>query len=160
MVDWEGWINDDLQLLRRAGVVQDWAKVDFEEFSGSDNEVHAWKTYLRNPSSQMIVGRGLYAIQIGQYFAAMDRVGKARSELLVLRSEELKSNTQEVFDSVLDFLELPPHQLGDKSARHETGKNDNLTEIPSHLRKELEDLFTPYNRRLSKLLGWEDVWEY
>ena len=158
MVDWEKWVYDDLRLLRKAGVLQDWTKVDFDEFSGSAQELLAWKTYLRNASSQMIIGRGLYTLQIEQYFSAMDRAGKPRSDFLAVRSEELRSNTQEVFDSVLEFLGLPSHHLGDFSARHETGKN--VTAIPLHLKKELEDLFTPYNQRLYKLLGWEDVWQY
>ena len=156
MVDWERWINDDLRLLERAGVLQD--KVDFKTFSGSLEERLAWKTYLRNPSSQMIVGRGLYTLQIEQYFEAMDRVGKPRSDFLVIRSEELRSNTQGTIDHVLDFLELPPLELTDVSARHETGKN--VTEIPAHLKKKLETIFQPYNERLYRLLDWDNVWEY
>jgi hypothetical protein len=156
MVDWEKWINDDLRLLQQAGVIQD--KVDFETFSGSAEELKAWKTYLRNPNSQMLIGRGLYAIQIENYFAAMDRAGKPRSQFLVLRSEELRTNTQEVYDRVLNFLDLPPHQLRDVSARHETGKN--VTALPDYLRTRLEELFEPYNQRLFKLLGWDHVWKY
>ena len=158
MVDWDTWIRDDLALLKRAGVVQDWSKVDFEEFSGTDQEYNAWKTYLRNPSSQMLLGRGLYAIQLEQYFAAMDKAGKPRSDLLVIRSEELRSDTQQVYNQVLDFLNLPPHNLSDLSAVHETGRK--AAELPDDLRRLLQDFFEPYNERLYKLLGWDKVWKY
>lgn len=59
MVDWEKWIDDDVRLLNESGVVRDWSKVDFAQFSGSDEEMQSWKRYLRNRNSQMIVGRGL-----------------------------------------------------------------------------------------------------
>ncbi|GAX13361.1 [heparan sulfate]-glucosamine 3-sulfotransferase 3 [Fistulifera solaris] len=78
MVDWETWIQDDIERLKRAGVLQDWNRVDFDEFSGSEAELIAWKKYLRSPTTQMIVGRGLYSLQIEHYFAAMDKVGKPR----------------------------------------------------------------------------------
>lgn len=158
MVDWETWIQDDIDLLRRAGVLQDWNQVDFEEFSGSDAELFAWKKYLRSRTSQMIVGRGLYSLQIEHYFVAMEKAGKPRSDLLVLRSEELRDETQSVYDRVIDFLDLPRHVLNDTTAKHETQKRS--TPIPADLRRELEELYEPYNRRLNTLLGWNSVWNY
>jgi len=156
MVDWEVWIEDDLQLLTEAGVVQDWDEVDFDSFAGSEAEMLAWKTYIRNPNSQMLLGRGLYAIQLEHYFTAMDKAEKPRSELLVIRSEELRDHTQEVYSKILDFLHLPPHTLPDASQKHETPPG--AMPLPDHLRKKLEQLYEPYNRRLYKLLGWENVW--
>lgn len=158
MVDWETWIQDDIERLRRAGVLQDWNKVDFDEFSGSAAELFAWKKYLRSPTSQMIVGRGLYSIQIENYFAAMEKAGKPKADLLVLKSEELRENTQLVYDQVIDFLDLPRYILNDTTAKHETHKTS--TPMPQSLRKQLEALYEPYNQRLKKVLGWESVWNY
>jgi hypothetical protein len=158
MVDWTTWINDDLRLLRRAGVIQDWNQVDFEAFAGSDMELNSWKRYLRYPNSQMLLGRGLYAIQIGHYFAAMDRVGKPRADFLAIQSEDLRLDTQNVYDRVLTFLDLPPRKLSDTSEVHQTRSNS--TSIPDDLRKTLENLFEPYNKRLYKLLKWDHVWPY
>ncbi len=158
MVDWEIWIQDDIERLKRAGVLQDWNQVDFKEFSGSDAELIAWKKYLRSPTTQMIVGRGLYSLQIEHYLAAMEKAGKPRSDLLVLRSEELRNETQLVYDRVIDFLNLPQHVLSDTEAKHETEKSS--TPIPTDLRKQLEELYRPYNRRLSKLFDWNTVWDY
>ena len=158
MVDWDKWVNDDLQLLKSAGVVKDWSKVDFDSFSGSEQEFLAWKTYLRSANSQMILGRALYAIQIEHYFEAMDRVGKPRSDFLVIRSEDLRNDTQNAYDQVLRFLDLPSHTLRDSSAKHETAKN--ASPLPDPLRERLNIFFEPYNKRLYKLLGWDHVWKY
>ena len=158
MVDWETWIRDDLRLLKRAGVVHNWSKVDFETFSGSDQEYQAWKTYLRNPNSQMLLGRGLYAIQLEHYFAAMDNVGKPRSDFLVICSEELRNDTQQVYNKVVDFLNRAPHNLSDVRAIHQTGRK--ATELPNDLRRFLQDFFEPYNERLYQLLGWDKVWTH
>ena len=157
MVDWETWIRDDIQLLYQAGVLQDWNQVDFDDFSGSDAELFAWKKYLRSRTSQMIVGRGLYSLQIEHYYAAMDKAGKPRSDLLILRSEELRDETQSVYDRVIDFLHLPKHFLNDTTAKHETQKSS--TPIPIYLRKQLEELYEPYNRRLNRLMGWNTIWK-
>lgn len=158
MVDWETWVRDDIELLNHAGVLQDWNQVDFDEFSGSDAEFYAWKKYLRSRTSQMIVGRGLYALQIEHYYTAMDKARKPRSDLLVVRSDELRDETQSVYDQVIDFLNLPRHHLNDTTAKHETQKSS--TPIPADLRRQLEELYEPYNRRLNKLLGWNNVWDY
>lgn len=158
MVDWATWIQDDIELLRQAGVLQDWNQVNFEEFSGSEAELLAWKKYLRSRTSQMIVGRGLYSLQIEHYFAAMEKAGKPRSDLLVLRSEELRKETQSVYDRVIKFLDLPRHVLNDTTAKHETQKTS--TPIPADLRRQLEKIYEPYNRRLDKLMGWNSIWNY
>ena len=156
MVDWKVWIEDDLKLLRKAGVVQDWNEVDFGSFAGSDAEMLAWKRYIRNPNSQMLVGRGLYAIQLEHYFAVMDKAGKPRSDLLIVRSEELRQQTQEVYNKILDFLDLPLHSLRDSSEKHETPQG--AMPLPKDLRRKLEQFYEPYNQRLYKLLGWDNVW--
>ena len=123
------------------------------------NEFQAWKTYLRNPNSQMLLGRGLYAIQIEHYFEAMKKAGKPRSDFLVIQSEALRSDTQKEYDRVLEFLELAPHNLSDVSEIHKTASY--APSLPSALRVELERFFEPYNRRLYKLLEWDnDVWRY
>jgi hypothetical protein len=157
MVDWQVWIFDDFRLLKQAGVVRDWNKVDFDMFAGSDAEMMAWKKYLRLPNSNMILGRGLYAIQLEHYFAAMERAGKPRSELLVIQSEDLLTNTQVVYNHMLEFLELSPHQLEDAQPKHTT--TEHAAPLPDDLRRELEAFYAPYNRRLYKLLQWDNVWD-
>jgi hypothetical protein len=158
MVDWEVWIEDDLRLLKKAGVVRDWNEVDFDTFSGSEEEMTSWKRYLRQPNSNMILGRGLYAIQLEQYFSAMEKAGKSRSELLVIQSEDLLNNTQSVYDRMLDFLDLPPHRLEDLQPKHRTTSIDSAMPLSDQLRKKLEVFYEPYNLRLYSLLDWDNVW--
>jgi hypothetical protein len=159
MVDWEVWIEDDLRLLKNAGVVRDWNEVDFDTFAGSEEETLSWKRYLRQPNSNMILGRGLYAIQLEHYFSAMEKVGKSRSELLVIQSEDLLNNTQAVYGRMLDFLDLPPHRLEDSQPKHKTTNTASAMPLPDHLRKKLEVFYEPYNRRLYSLLHWDAVWQ-
>lgn len=157
MVDWEVWIEDDLQLLKKVGVVRDWNETDFDGFAGSEEEMLSWKRYLRQPNSNMILGRGLYAIQLEQYFVAMEKAGKSRSELLVMQSEDLLSNTQAAYDRMLEFLDLQPHRLEDSQPKHRT--THRAEPLPDHLRKKLEVFYEPYNRRLYSLLQWDNVWD-
>jgi hypothetical protein len=159
MVDWEVWIEDDLRLLKKAGVVRDWNEVDFDTFAGSEEEMLSWKRYLRQPNSNMILGRGLYAIQLEQYFSAMEKVGKSRTELLVIQSEDLLNNTQAVYGRMLDFLNLPPHRLEDSQPKHKTTNSASAMPLPDHLREKLEVFYEPYNRRLYSLLHWDNVWQ-
>jgi hypothetical protein len=159
MVDWEVWIEDDLRLLKKAGVVRDWNEVDFDTFAGSEEETLSWKRYLRQPNSNMILGRGLYAIQLEQYFSAMEKGGKSRSELLVIQSEDLLNNTEAVYGRMLDFLDLPPHRLEDSQPKHKTTRSGSAQPLPDQLRKQLEVFYEPYNRRLYSLLHWDNVWQ-
>jgi hypothetical protein len=148
MVDWDRWIQDDLRLMTQAGLLN--ATTPQEEWL-------AWKTYQRRPSSQQIVGRGLYALQIEHYFQAMDRWNKSRSDLLVLQSEAFRQDTQHEYDRILEFLHLPPHTLRNLTEEHVTTQKSKP--MPSHIRSQLQELYAPYNQRLYKLLGWDQVWD-
>jgi hypothetical protein len=148
MVDWDTWIQDDLRLMTQAGLLN--AKTPQEEWL-------AWKTYQRRPSSHQIVGRGLYVLQIEHYFQAMDRWNKSRSDLLVLQSEAFRQDTQLEYDHILEFLHLPPHTLRNLTEEHVTTHKS--TPMPRHIRRQLQDLYAPYNQRLYKLLGWDTVWD-
>jgi len=148
MVDWETWIDDDVRLLNKAGVFE--AKTPEEESL-------AWKKYQRRPNSNQIVGRGLYVIQLEQYFEAMDRVGKPRSDLLVLQSEQFRKHRQREYDKVLDFLGLPSHRLVNLTDEHTTSSKL-ATVMPDTCRGKLKKLYRPYNERLYRLLGWDNVW--
>jgi hypothetical protein len=149
MVDWETWIHDDIRLLNQAGVLEAQTK---------EEERLAWKKYQRRPNSNQIIGRGLYVMQIEQYFEAMDRAGKPRSDLLLLQSEEFRGNRQHEYDKVLDFLSLPPHRLANLTDEHTTNKQL-TTLMPDAIREKLKDLYRPYNERLYRLLGWGKVWD-
>ena len=176
MVDWDAWISYDLHLLRETGVVQDWTRVNFEEYSGSVAEFEAWKRYLHHEENcQQIVGRGLYAIQLEHYFKVLKACRRIREgvfadvgsspssaspSLMVVQSEEFRRDTNRVYNRILQFLDLPSHNLTDIRAKHKTEKRHGIP-MPSHIRKELQSFYRPYNERLYKLLNWSSpslVW--
>ena len=159
MVDWDVWIQDDIRLLQEAGVVANRTKEEMEAFTGSEEEVEAWTRYTRTPGSQYIVGRGLYAIQLRLWLAEMDRVGKPRSDLMIIQSENLRSNTQSEYSRVLNFLGLQDHTLKNSSLHYTTTPSD--IAMPEDLRRKLEKFYAPYNEQLYSLLGykWKGVWD-
>ncbi|KAG7371124.1 TPR domain protein [Nitzschia inconspicua] len=147
MVDWQRWIDDDLRLLQEAGVLQ--AKT-------RDEERLAWKRYQRRPNSDMIVGRGIYVLQLLDYFEIMDQYNKSRSDMLVVQSERFRRHQQSDYNNVLQFLGLPPHTLqnvtGSVHATHH--KEEAVTAMPGSIKEQLKHLYRPYNKRLYALLKW------
>eukprot|EP00934_Nitzschia_sp_Nitz4_P007083 Nitzschia sp. Nitz4//scaffold210_size37948//25432//26445//NITZ4_007692-RA/size37948-processed-gene-0.42-mRNA-1//1//CDS//3329541936//7073//frame0 len=143
------YIQNDLNALRETGVIQDWSKVDFDVFWDSAAMWEAWRTYL-NSGLNAPVGMGLYAIQLKPFL-------DLPNEVLVIRSEDLEEETNETFQEVLKFLQLQPYSLQSyPRANNARRKND----IPEDLVEELEQVFAPFNQKLTDLLGreWKDVW--
>lgn len=157
-VDWEAWIRHDMALLRRAGVVRDWpSESGFRDFSGSWEEAEAWERYVLSHEMQALVGKGVYAIQLRRWMAAMEKAGKSRKDLFVVRSDLLRTGTQKEYSRLLDFLGLPEHRLRDASLQHTTSRSA-TPPLPGHLRAELEDFYRPYNLQLEDLLGSKFAW--
>jgi len=152
------YVDQDIAALRETGVIQDWSKVSFEKFAGSDAERQAWRTYT-NQGLNAPVGMSLYAIQLDHLLQQMDRSGKPRSDLLALRSEDLHLNTDATFRRVQEHLGLRRITLKEYPIRHSAGEKGPSPIEPS-TREKLRSVFEPYNRRLAKLLGddWKDVW--
>ena len=167
----EEFIHKDIRLLKKTGVLRDWASTDdFESFSGSDEEFAAWETYLRRwdrlgpPGISGPVGRGLYAIQIEIWIDEMNKINKTiDDDLLVLRSEDLRNDGVGVYHRVARFL-----GLGRRSAkRHVVEGEHHVTDyvhdgMPEEMHRSLHELYRPYNKRLYKLLGeddWGGVWD-
>ncbi|KAL3922667.1 MAG: hypothetical protein SGILL_002081 [Bacillariaceae sp.] len=151
MVDWEAWIDDDLRLLREAGVFS---------AQNRDEERLAWKKYQRRPNSNMIVGRGLYVLQLLDYFEAMDEYGKARSDMLVIQSERFRHNRQEEYNGVLQFLGLPPHTLQNAREEIHVTLHKDEAPMPVSTKRELRKIYHPYNQRLYELLGWSESFQW
>lgn len=163
MVDWEVWINDDLQSLRAAGVIAaDRTAEQAKDFRGSAEEVAAWKNYTRARNSQFVLGRGLYSIQLRQWYSVMEKFGKDRSELLAIQSEKLKKDTQGEYSKILDFLGLDDHTLGkfESKAVHTTKEAEHVP-MPESVRRDLEVFYAPYNKELYRMLGdgWDGAWD-
>ena len=165
----EEFIYKDILLLKKTGVLRDWASTDFESFSGSGEEFVAWEAYLRRwdrlgpPGISGPVGRGLYAIQIEIWIDEMNKINKTTDDLLVLRSEDLRNNGVGVYHRVERFLGLARRS----AKRHVVDSEHHVTDyvhdgMPEEMYRSLYELYRPYNKRLYKLLGqddWGGVWD-
>ena len=77
-----------------------------------------------------------------------------REQFLILDVDELNSNSQEIFDKIFEFLDLPPYRI--KLTHFNSQKNP---EIDPNIRKKLVEYFKPYNEKLYKLLDRKFDWD-
>ncbi|WP_333267688.1 MULTISPECIES: sulfotransferase domain-containing protein, partial [unclassified Microcoleus] len=86
--------------------------------------------------------RGIYADQLPAWIKLFPK-----SQLLILKSEDLYTNPFGTYNSVLDFLEVPPHQL-------QTYEKYNATQYPpisQTVYEQLRAYFRSHNQRLAQL---------
>jgi hypothetical protein len=146
------WVDLNILELNRSGVLT--AKNTFEELL-------AWERYNTKHRDARrcttIVTRGMYVVQLLHYFTALEAAGRPRSDLHVIRSEDLQGTSrQRVYDKILRFLDLPPHTLRTRNnAVHKTAYESSMDAAS---RKKLDAFFRPYNQRLYELLDWDPVW--
>jgi hypothetical protein len=93
--------------------------------------------------------RSCYASQIEEYLKYFDR-----SQLLVLKSEDLFAEPAVPYCETLEFLGLRYVGLKDKRPLNTGGYNHKM--IPCY--EELREFFAPHNARLSKLLDMDFGW--
>lgn len=96
------------------------------------------------------LSRGIYIEQLLNW-----RELFPRKQMLVLRSEDLFSDLPTVYNTVLNFLQLPAHHV-DNPVRYNVG---DYTPMPSSLRERLTEFFEPHNQKLYKYLSWDFGWE-
>jgi hypothetical protein len=105
--------------------------------------------YRYHHHHHLYVHRGMYAEQLERWYAHFER-----SQLLVLRSEDLFADPASVYQTVLDFLGLPPFRptvFGNHNPS--TGPA-----IPAAARSLLAGRFDESNARLERLVGREMRW--
>jgi len=94
--------------------------------------------------------RGIYVDQLKRWFEYFPR-----EQFLILKSEDFYSKTPEVYQQVLDFLNLPKFELNSFKAY----KMRKYSSISEETRKKLADYFRPYNEQLYQLLGRNFDWK-
>ncbi|MGL5060957.1 MAG: sulfotransferase domain-containing protein [Microcoleus sp.] len=102
---------------------------------------HQWHAYL---------GRGIYADQLPAWLQLFPK-----EQILILKSEDLYTNPCETYNQVLDFLNLPSHQL-------ETYEKYNATEYPpisETVYQQLKEYFRSHNQRLAEMLDRDFGWD-
>ena len=93
--------------------------------------------------------RGIYLPQIQNWHASFPE-----KQLLVLRSEDMYQDVQGTFDTVCNFLEIPPHVLPDTRVFNAI----TASKIPVEARAELQEFYAPHNAALASYLGREPLW--
>jgi hypothetical protein len=78
-----------------------------------------------------------------------------KKQMLILRSEDLFYDLSTVYDTVLDFLQLPMHRIRNP-IHYEVG---DYTPMPPALRARLVDFYESHNQALYKYLSWDSEWE-
>jgi len=81
----------------------------------------------------------------------------SKEQFLFIQSEEFFKNPSKVYNKVLQFLELSPHQLKEyKKVGSFEGKKPTFD---PELRKQLVEYFRPHNQRLYEFLGTDFHWD-
>jgi len=148
----EEWIEEDLKHLKETGVLQ-----SNQDNQDSVESLKAWQEYTQR-GGRWPLGRGLYAIQLRQWFQAYEDFGKSREDFMVVQSEYMKTNTSGVYKEVLQFLGLEQFELESEKKVYDLPYN---APMKNETRAMLEKFFKPYNRQLYGLLGdkWEGIWD-
>lgn len=95
--------------------------------------------------------RGIYLPQLQRWHAVFPR-----EQLLVLRSEDLYSDTQGLFDQVCEFLGLECWTL--RSTLTFNASSSRGQGLPGEAEQELRDFYAPHNKALEQYLGRELGW--
>jgi len=93
--------------------------------------------------------KGIYVTQVEKYFQHFDR-----NQILIIPSRDLFDDTQHVYNCVLHFIGLEPHELTNPKAIHSGSYKDTDPKI----RMNLEEFFHPHNQLLFDLLEVDTPW--
>ncbi len=150
MPTFDEYVRYDIDALKETGVIQDWNRIPFDDFWDTPAMWEAWRTYVHSGLNAP-VGMGLYALQIKPFL-------DLPNDFLVIRSEDLQTDTDDTFQKVLEFLGLPHYQLPFYPPSNRAGHRETVSPTTQAL---LEEVFEPFNRKLGELLGdeWKDVWK-
>lgn len=158
ILSFEEYVDLDMNVLQETGVLPQ-NGISPDNHAGSPREFQAWQTYTRLGINSPI-GRGLYSIQLRHWLDSMKKFEKAKSDLLVLKTERMRDDSKAVYQQVLQFLEMASHDLPSYDKIHET-KMLPQNDMKPETRLRLQQFYRPYNRQLKDLLGsdWAGVWE-
>lgn len=96
--------------------------------------------------------RGIYLPQIRTWLEHFPA-----EQLLVLRAEDLYTDTQATFDTVCDFLGVPSHPMATTSRFNATWRTTDLP--PAEQAEQLAEFYRPHNAELGEFLGRSLDWD-
>lgn len=101
--------------------------------------------------------RGIYVQQIRHWLNTF-----TRNQLLILRSEDLFNDPEEIYRETLQFLGLPDEQLEEYKVFNPQKSSNRVKIAPqmdADLRKKLVDYYSPHNQELYQYLGKNFGWD-
>ncbi len=104
------------------------------------SEAYDWHTYR---------ARGRYLEHLSPWLDLFPR-----EQLLILPSESLYRDPAGTYAGVLEFLDLPAHDLG----RYEVYNDRKSSPMDAEVRAELTDYYRPHNEALAERLGMKFDW--
>ena len=123
-------------------------QMDFQKMTCDDFDQYLASRSQMKHGAHSYIGRGLYALQLEPWIKAF-----GREKLLILTMDDLKT-CQATMGRVFKFLNLPPHEIEDTSAKNTRSYNS----IEPELREKLVRFYEPYNEQLYTLLGCRFEW--
>tara|TARA_B100000029_G_scaffold103718_1_gene94261 strand:+ start:9317 stop:10213 length:897 start_codon:yes stop_codon:yes gene_type:complete len=140
------------KLLKKDGKIMSFDEVvdkDIKFLSNLDMN-NLDENYFRNVITKTFLGRGFYAQFFNEWFKVF-----SRKQFLILSTEELADQTQNVLKQIFRFLNIPEMDIPDIQ-KHNTGKYDSMNENTRH---KLAEFFHEHNQNLYKLLDRDFGWK-
>jgi len=178
------WVQEDFAKMQAAGLVEPNGEGSsfvpaLKARTNPQEEDAAWDRYVRTISRDHgPVGRGLYALQLRQWFAAFDENEYPRDEkfLILLYEDFLREPNENGMDGLeravrrtwefvnVSTTTMEGTQKSQKQRQQQqkkkavATKKEDMDPVTSSL---LESFYRPYNRQLEAMLGqeWRGVWE-
>ncbi len=124
-----------------------------QRLQGETEKILADGTYFSfNHQHYSYLARGIYVDQLQHWMKFFPK-----EQFLILKSEDLYSNSAEIVNQVCDFLKVPHHQL----SSYETYNANSYPKVDANIRNQLKAYFQPFNQRLYDLinqdLGWDTI---
>jgi ribosomal protein S15P/S13E len=96
-------------------------------------------------------------LERGKYIDQIERWAELfpKDQLLIIKSEDFFSDPEEIFNSTLDFLELPYHLI-ENFKTFNAGKQVSMN---NETRNKLSNYYKSYNKRLYDFVGTDFGWE-
>jgi hypothetical protein len=94
--------------------------------------------------------RGRYVEQLERWFALFPK-----ERFLILKSEDLFQQPEQICNQVFEFLGIPPRKL----AHYENVNPGGYISAEAETLQSLTEYFKPYNQRLADLIGYDFGWD-
>lgn len=122
-----------------------------QRLQGETEKILADGTYFSfNHQHYSYLARGIYVEQLQHWMKFF-----SKEQFLILKSEDLYSNSAKIVNQVFDFLGVPHYEL----PSYDKYNVNNYPPVDSHIKQQLKAYFQPFNQKLFEFidqdLGWD-----